>query len=90
MASGEENPELSEVEAISRLKREGRTDGSLGQWLHRRFGKHFDHRLWDRMTAEDRAWWEHEAAAVRRAVQRGGFKEEEGKDGETQGDHEAQ
>lgn len=43
---------------------------TLPQWLARRFGK----TTWDEMSPGDQSFWEHEAAAVRRAVERGGFK----------------
>jgi len=47
---------------------------TLGKWLHYRFGK--DDYTWAMLDGEERLYWEHEAAAVRRAVARGGFKDE--------------
>lgn len=46
--------------------------GTLPQWLHWRFGKHGQ--TWDSLGTDDQSHWEHQAAAVRRAVTRGGFK----------------
>ncbi|NUP15461.1 MAG: hypothetical protein HOZ81_05025 [Streptomyces sp.] len=43
-----------------------------GAWLYQRFMP--DGIGWDRLDDSDRAYWEHQAAAVRRAVARGGFK----------------
>jgi len=45
---------------------------TLPAWLHWRFGKHGQR--WADLDADDRAYWEHHARAVRRAVERGGFK----------------
>lgn len=50
---------------------------TLPQWLHQRFGKYLhggDYLPWEQTEEADRSYWEHEAAAVRRAVARGGFK----------------
>lgn len=47
--------------------------GTLGEWLFWRFGR--DGRSWASLVPEDQEYWEHEAAAVRRAVERGGFKD---------------
>lgn len=46
---------------------------TLPQWLAQRFGK----TSWGEMSPDDQSYWEHEAAAVRRAVGRGGFKQPE-------------
>lgn len=51
-----------------------RTD-TLPQWLFQRFGT--DGRVWESLCLEDQEYWAHEAAAVRRAVERGGFKQGE-------------
>lgn len=48
------------------------TPDTLAQWLHWRFGKHGQ--PWEALGDDDRSYWEHHAAAVRRAVGRGGFK----------------
>lgn len=45
---------------------------TLPAWLYRRFMP--DGIGWDNLDDGDRAYWEHQAAAVRRAVERGGFK----------------
>ncbi|MEU3522352.1 hypothetical protein AB0E62_00490 [Streptomyces sp. NPDC038707] len=51
---------------------------TLAPWLHRRFGTRGQHgQSWDALSDEDKAYWEHEARAVRRAVERGGFKRSE-------------
>jgi hypothetical protein len=50
---------------------------TLAQWLHKRFGNTDDPAQWggwDDLSMATREYWEHEAAAVRRAVGRGGFK----------------
>lgn len=44
-------------------------------WLARRMDPRGQD--WGAMSDEDRSYWEHEARAVRRAVARGGFKNEE-------------
>lgn len=46
---------------------------TLAEWLRWRFDAHVPE--WKDLSADDRSYWEHEAAAVRRAVERGGFKE---------------
>lgn len=45
---------------------------TLPAWLHRRFSGTAV--TWDALDSDERAYWEHQAAAVRRAVARGGFK----------------
>jgi len=45
---------------------------TLPAWLHRRFAGGVP--AWEFLDDGDRAYWEHQAAAVRRAVARGGFK----------------
>lgn len=48
---------------------------TLPAWLHKRFGPSLTvFGTWEELEDSDRAYWEHEAAAVRRAVARGGFK----------------
>jgi hypothetical protein len=50
-----------------------RTVDTLAAWLHQRFA--VGHTLsFEPLGEADRSYWEHEAAAVRRAVARGGFK----------------
>lgn len=47
-------------------------------WLYRRFARFRPNApAWDTLSSDDRSYWEHEARAVRRAVERGGFKEPE-------------
>ncbi|MFF9287567.1 hypothetical protein [Streptomyces griseosporeus] len=49
--------------------------GTLPAWLHWRFGtRGLYAQTWDALSDGDRAYWEHQARAVRRAVARGGFK----------------
>jgi hypothetical protein len=53
------------------------TADTLPEWLHNRFGPHLhggDFLPWALTEESDRSYWEHQAAAVRRAVARGGFK----------------
>jgi hypothetical protein len=46
---------------------------TLPAWLYQRFAR--DRNVpWDDLHEDNRSYWEHEAAAVRRAVARGGFK----------------
>jgi hypothetical protein len=45
---------------------------TLPAWLAQRFDPRGPD--WDALSDDDRAYWEHQAAAVRRAVARGGFK----------------
>lgn len=45
---------------------------TLAEWLHWRFDT--SGLEWSRETHDDQLYWEHEADAVRRAVERGGFK----------------
>jgi hypothetical protein len=47
---------------------------TLPAWLYSRFNESLDAPAWDRLTDDDRTYWEHQARAVRRAVARGGFK----------------
>ncbi len=50
-------------------------DDTLPQWLAWRFGRLATTATdWAGLDEDDRAYWKHEAAAVRRAVERGGFK----------------
>ena len=61
---------------------------TLPEWLHQRFGAYLhggDNQPWDHLPDHDRAYWAHEAAAVQRAVARGGFK-----DRTVQAEHDAQ
>lgn len=44
---------------------------TLAEWLFKRFNEYGN---WNRLYPMDKLFWEHEAAAVRRAVGRGGFK----------------
>ena len=48
---------------------------TLAPWLAQRFDP--QGAPWDGMSDDDRSYWEHQARAVRRAVERGGFKSEE-------------
>jgi hypothetical protein len=56
-------------------------EDTLPEWLCQRY-RHYafptDTRTWEQLPDEDRSYWEHEAAAVRRAVTRGGFKAQAG------------
>ena len=48
---------------------------TLPEWLYQRFGRRQPAAPeWSVLLDEDKSFWEHEAAAVRRAVGRGGFK----------------
>ena len=45
---------------------------TLPEWMNHRYGR--NPHGWDGLSDDERAYWAHEAAAVRRAVARGGFK----------------
>ncbi|MDH6610227.1 hypothetical protein M2164_005862 [Streptomyces sp. SAI-208] len=45
---------------------------TLPEWLYSRFNRVAQ--PWQSLSNDDRSYWEHEAAAVRRAAERGGFK----------------
>lgn len=48
---------------------------TLPEWLYQRFARYRRHApAWSALSEDDQSYWEHEAAAVRRAVARGGFK----------------
>lgn len=48
---------------------------TLPEWLYQRFARYRSHApSWSALADDDQAYWAHEAAAVRRAVARGGFK----------------
>lgn len=48
---------------------------TLPQWLYRRIARYRPNApAWDALTEDDQSYWAHEAAAVRRAVARNGFK----------------
>lgn len=47
-------------------------DDTLAEWLWWRFGDPSPH--WSKLNDDERAYWLHEADAVRRAVLRGGFR----------------
>ena len=52
------------------------TQDTLPEWLYQRFARYRRHApTWGQLTDNDRTFWDHEAAAVRRAVARNGFKE---------------
>jgi hypothetical protein len=51
-------------------------DDTLPAWLAQRFDPRGPG--WEQLSGDDRDYWEHHAAAVRRAVARGGFKTEAG------------
>ena len=48
------------------------TQDTLPAWLCQRFDPRGPN--WDQLSGDDRAYWEHQACAVRRAVARNGFK----------------
>ncbi|MEU9258995.1 hypothetical protein AB0D68_10975 [Streptomyces sp. NPDC048212] len=48
---------------------------TLTEWLFYRFVGRPYGLEWEGLDEDDKLYWEHEAAAVRRAVARGGFKE---------------
>jgi len=53
------------------------TTDTLPEWLYQRFAVIHGCPPWDTLDDGERAYWEHQAAAVRRAVARGGFKNAE-------------
>lgn len=63
--------ELSRRDVESRQP-QSRAEDTLPAWLAKRFDPRGAD--WDGMSDDDRAYWAHQAAAVRRAVARGGFR----------------
>jgi hypothetical protein len=53
---------------------DGNPAGIPAAWLYQRFGRFHGGVSWSELYETDREYWEHEAAAVKRAVERGGFK----------------
>ncbi|QKW31458.1 hypothetical protein HUT11_35435 (plasmid) [Streptomyces seoulensis] len=53
---------------------------TMPAWLYQRFSKArlLDMPTWDNLDDDSRTYWEHQARAVRRAVARGGFKQDGG------------
>lgn len=49
------------------------TPDTLPEWLYQRFARNRNV-LWEDLPDDTRSYWAHEAAAVRRAVARNGFK----------------
>jgi hypothetical protein len=74
---------VEHLEAIQRLSTAYRADvqpshpDTLAAWLYQRFAVIHGCPAWETITEDDRSYWEHQAAAVRRAVTRGGFKKED-------------
>lgn len=62
---------VNHVDARNTAAAGGRPD-TFPAWLAHRFDPNSP--PWDGMSEDDRSYWEHEAAAVRRALARGGFK----------------
>jgi hypothetical protein len=60
------------VDDMSNIRGGDDQPDTLAQWLYQRFRG--GSAGWDTLGDADRSYWEHEAAAVRRAVARGGFK----------------
>lgn len=50
------------------------TPDTLPAWLYQRFARTATVSGWDDLSGDDQSYWAHHAAAVRRAVARGGFK----------------
>lgn len=63
-----------EAEALAAAEAEARKPkDTLPAWLYQRFNRVAP--AWASLSDADRSFWEHEAAAVRRAVARDGFRE---------------
>jgi hypothetical protein len=50
------------------------TEDTFPQWLYQRFNP--TGIPWENLHPGEQLYWQHEAAAVRRAVERGGFKQD--------------
>lgn len=61
-------------DAASQPEAQSAVPDTLPAWLYQRFAVIHGLPAWERATDGDRAYWERHAAAVRRAVARGGFK----------------
>lgn len=60
---------------ITAVASAGPTVDTLPEWLYQRFARYRRHApAWSNLSDHDQDYWAHEAAAVRRAVARGGFK----------------
>lgn len=68
---GEISPEALRVEPRGPVAASG--PDTLPQWLYQRFARDLNVQ-WDDLADDNQSYWAHEAAAVRRAVARGGFK----------------
>jgi hypothetical protein len=63
------------VEGTEKTTAEAAPTDTLPEWLYQRFARYRRHApTWGQLTENDQSYWEHEAAAVRRAVVRGGFE----------------
>lgn len=69
----EDNHDASPVPADPDMKPD--TEDTLPQWLYQRYVPADERVPWENLSEEDRSYWEHHAAATRRAVARGGFKD---------------
>lgn len=67
-------PALSVPVAPATDTQPGEEPDTLPAWLYQRFAVIHGMPAWDRIDDGQRAYWEHQAAAVRRAAARGGFK----------------
>lgn len=72
---GDERPRGRRLPRLPGLDARLDTVDTLPQWLAWRFGHHATTGTdWAGLSGGDRDYWAHEAAAVRRAVERDGFK----------------
>lgn len=71
LIGGDESP--CDCYLASKQEHEQARDERLGEWLYRRFRPY--NTPWAEFSQDDRDYWAHEARAVRRAVERGGFKD---------------
>jgi len=66
--------ELSRRDVETPRPATAQAEDTLPAWLYSRFNESLDAPAWDCLTDDDRAYWGHQARAVRRAVARGGFR----------------
>lgn len=73
---------ISEIDAeLVKWPLGGEAEDTLDHWLYNRFGRLMERldptevaKNWEQLEEDGKLYWSHEAAAVRRAVGRGGFK----------------
>lgn len=75
VAGGEPDPDCCSPMTPVESNPGGPDVDTLPEWLYNRFGRPLNQGLlWDQIDEGEKSYWVHQARAVRRAVDRGGFK----------------